>query len=70
MTDGDILSLYSQWSEEYYCASFLHPSSEVVKKFRKWLHDPSKRYPRPAQYDYEIEMLEEYYKQEEEEWLK
>ena len=64
-TNSEILALYCQWSEEYYCAGFLHPSPEVIKEFRRWLHDPRKWYPIPVQYDYEIEMLEEFHKQEE-----
>jgi len=67
MTDSEILSLYSQWGEEYYCAGFLSPSSEAVKDFRQWLNDPRKLYLKPVQYDYEKEMLEEFHKQEEEE---
>ena len=63
--DKEILALYSQWSEEYYCAGFLHPSPEVVKAFREWLNNPRKLDLKPIQYDYEIEMLEEFHKQEE-----
>ena len=63
MTDEEILSLYSQWSEEYYCAGFLCASPETVSAFRKWLNDPRKLYLKPIQYDYEREMLDEFYKQ-------
>jgi hypothetical protein len=71
MTDEEILALYSQWSEEHYCAGFLTPDSLSIQAFRKWFHDPRKLYLRPVQYDYEREMLEEFHKQEEEkEWLK
>jgi len=67
ITDEELLSLYSQWSEEYYCAGFLHPSPESIKGFRKWLNDPRKLYLRTVQYDYERDMLEEFHKQEREE---
>jgi len=63
MTDEEILSLYSQWSEEYYCAGFLDASPATVSAFRKWLNDPRKLYLKPIQYDYEREMLDEFYKQ-------
>jgi len=67
MTDEEILSLYGQWSEEFYCAGFLTPDPLSIQAFRKWLHDPSKPYLRPVQYEYEKEMLKEFHKQEEEE---
>jgi len=67
MSDEEILTLYSQWSEEYYCAGFLTPNSRSIQAFRTWLHDPRKLYVRSVQYDYEREMLEEFHKQEEEE---
>ena len=62
MTDQEILTLYSTWSEEYHCAGFLNPSSETVKDFRDWLN----RHSEPLK-DYEQEMLEEFHKQEQEE---
>jgi hypothetical protein len=61
MTDEEILSLYSQWSEEYYCAGFLTPDSLSVLEFRKWL---TALRLKPVQYDYEREMLEEFHRQE------
>jgi|2_EtaG_2_1085320.scaffolds.fasta_scaffold249071_2 hypothetical protein len=67
MLDEEILLLYSQWSEEYYCAGFLTPDFFIIKEFRKWLHGPRKLDLKPVQYDYEGEMLEEFHKQEEEE---
>tara|TARA_B100000949_G_scaffold189117_1_gene172100 strand:+ start:366 stop:575 length:210 start_codon:yes stop_codon:yes gene_type:complete len=67
MTDEEILSLYSQWSEEFYCAGFFYGSSGTIRDFRKWLNDPRKLYLKPVQYDYEREMLKEFHKQEEEE---
>ena len=67
MLDEEILLLYGQWSEEYYCAGFLTHDSLSIKEFRKWLNDPRKLYLKPVQYDYEREMLEEFHKQEEEE---
>jgi len=60
-SDEEILALYSQWSEEYYCAGFLTPDPVSIQEFRKWLYDPRKK---PVQYDYEKEMLEEFHKQE------
>ena len=63
--DKEILYFYSQWSEDYYCAGFLDPSSEAVKEFRRWLTDPKILHLRPVQYDYERKMLEEFHKQEE-----
>ena len=64
-SDEEILALYSQWSEEYYCAGFLNPDPVSIQAFRKWLYDPRKLYLKPVQYDYENEMLEEFHKQEE-----
>ena len=64
-SDEEILALYSQWSEEYYCAGFLNPDPLSIQAFRNWLHDPRKLYLRPVQYDYEKQMLEEFHKQEE-----
>jgi len=64
-SDGEILALYSQWSEEYYCAGFLSPDSLSIQAFRTWLHDPRKPYLKLVQYDYEKQMLEEFHKQEE-----
>ena len=40
MTEEEILGLYSQWSEEYYCAGFLNPDEATVREFRKWLRTP------------------------------
>ena len=67
MMDEEILSLYSQWSEEFYCAGFFYVSPGTINDFRKWINDPRKLYLKPIQYDYEREMLEEFHKQEEEE---
>ena len=64
MMDKDILSLYSQWSEEYYCAGFLTPSPETVKEFCNWLKSRQLE-SRSVQSVYEKEMLEEFHKQEE-----
>jgi len=58
MTDFEILALYSQWSEDYYCAGFLHPSPETVREFRTWLNTRQS-----VQTVYEIEMLKEFHKQ-------
>ena len=66
MSDEEILVLYSQWSEEYYCAGFLTPDPLSIQTFRKWLNTRKQLYLRPAQNDYEREMLEEFHKQEEE----
>jgi len=65
MTDTEILVLYSNWSEEYYCASFLQPSPEAVKEFRNWLKNLHEQdwTSNPLQ-NYEQEMLKEFHKQE------
>jgi len=64
MTDEEILVLYSQWSEEYYCAGFISASPGTVREFRKWLTDRKILYLIPILHDYEGEMLEEFHKQE------
>jgi len=67
MTDEEILYWYSQWSEDYYCASFLTPDSLSVQEFRNWLYHPDEITRRSIQYDYEREMLKEFHKQEKDE---
>lgn len=65
MTEEEILGLYSQWSEEYYCAGFLNPDEATVREFRKWLRTPKPlTWSRELRQDYEQEMLDEFYKQE------
>ena len=65
MTDSEILTLYSAWSEDYYCAGFITPNPDTVKQFRTWLQNPHKRdLTREPMEDYEQEMLTEFYKQE------
>jgi len=67
MTDKEILALYSSWSEEYYCASFLSPSPETVKKFCSWLENPHERdFSKEPIQSYEQEMLKEFHKQKQE----
>jgi len=43
MTDKEIIDLYSSWSEDFYCAGFLNPSHETIKKFRNWLNTPKQQ---------------------------
>ena len=65
MTDSEILRLYGQWSEDYYCAGFLNPSPETVTEFRTWLENLDERdfTEEPIQV-YEQEMLKEFHNQE------
>jgi len=69
MTDKEIIDLYSSWSEDFYCAGFLNPSHETIKKFRNWLNTPKQQNWNKCipYFDYEQEMLNEFHKQEQEE---
>ena len=69
MSDEEILALYSQWSEDLYCAGFLNASPEIIKEFRTWLNAPKERnwHQCIPYFDYEKEMLQEFHRQEEEE---
>ena len=58
LTDGEVLTLYSLWSEETHAAGFLHPDADNVTAFISWLDTmPSTR---KVTEDYEIEMLLEF----------
>jgi hypothetical protein len=58
LTDGEVLTLYSLWSEETHAAGFLHPDPDNVTAFISWLDTmPSAR---KVTEDYEIEMLLEF----------
>lgn len=62
-SEQGLIQLYRLWSEEFFAASFISPSSETVKIFRKWvkhLEEDSKTHLE----DYEKNMIMEYYKQE------
>ena len=65
LSDQGILDLYSFWSEDHYCASFMNPHEDVVREFREWFHELKFSGPGDLQ-DYEQEMLEEFYRQERE----
>jgi len=63
LSEQGLLDLYSLWSEDRYCASFMHPSEGIVHEFREWLREL--RFIGPGHLeDYEDEMLEEFYRQE------
>lgn len=36
-TDGEVIALYSFWSEEFYAAGWMSPDPGTVKQFREWL---------------------------------
>lgn len=66
LTDRQLIQLYSQWSEDAYCAGFISPSESHVKQFRRWLKGP-----KPPNWDtdapladYEKEMVEIFRRQE------
>lgn len=59
LTDAVLLALYSGWSEETWRAGFMHPYSDIVAEFRKWVAT----LPGPTE-DYEREMLVEYHRQD------
>lgn len=66
LTDGQIIALYSHWSEEAYAAGFMHADEWIVRKFRAWLDllvDGVGAEGRPLE-DYEIAMLDFYRAQE------
>lgn len=64
-TDGRLLSLYRDWSEDTWATVFMDPGEGIVGDFRLWLHSfvPSLYDPGPGE-DYEHAMLAEYRKQE------
>ena len=61
LPDGVLLALYRNWSEEFYCASFITPSKDNVEAFRRWLGGLTK--PAIHYEDYELEFLKEYQQQ-------
>ena len=61
LTDGVLLALYRQWSEELYCCGFLMPSAEFIREFREWL--PTALHQQPLEC-YEREFLQEFKRQE------
>jgi len=70
MTDEEILLLYSQWSEEYYCAGFLNPDAGTVQEFRKWLkNSPQEPFFYIPRMSYEQEMLKEFHNQEAKDYM-
>lgn len=62
IANDELLLLYSVWSEEFYCAGFMVPSSDTVEQFRNWL-DVRGGANRDVE-DYEQEMLDEYHRQQ------
>jgi hypothetical protein len=38
-TDGEVQDLYSDWSEDYLCASWLYPSEGNIAEFREYLNE-------------------------------
>lgn len=65
MTDAEIIELYRRWSEETYCAGFMHADSGRVAEFRAWLPGPMGSWAAETAKLYELEMLAEYRRQEE-----
>lgn len=63
MRDIAIIKLYETWSEAFWCAQFMSPTPEMVRRFRAWLHWLETCVPEE---DFEIEMLAEFHRQEEE----
>ncbi len=64
MTDAEIIELYRRWSEETYCAGFLHPEAQSVSEFREWLPGPIGTWTPETAKHYELEMLQEFRRQE------
>lgn len=60
-TDRELLSLYSQYSEEAWAAGFMQPSESEVRSFKRWLlsWEATNREERPLE-DYELEFLRIY----------
>jgi hypothetical protein len=63
LPDGELVALYSEWSEERYCAGFMHPSEETVKEFREELPDIIAKKMSTAFKWYERQFLIEYKRQ-------
>ncbi len=69
-SDGEIVALYQEWSEELYCAGFMSIGSipsHMVEQFRVWLRTRGTRgegWNRINATQYELEMLDEYHRQE------
>ena len=54
--DSQLLTLFRQWSEDHYCASFMSPSPDTVSRFL----DSLEPHNLPAQLeDYETQFLDE-----------
>ena len=67
LNDTGLLELYRTWSEENYAAQFISPDPYTVKEFRMWLRELGTREePRWPRQDYETKMLDEFWRQEEE----
>lgn len=64
ISDMGLTKLYRLWSEEYYAASFISPSSDTVKIFRQWVKNLENTGLNYTLQDYEQSMIMEYYKQE------
>jgi hypothetical protein len=63
MNDFIILELYRSFSEDMYAAGFMIARPETVREFRRWLLQLAALPMEP----YEVEMLAEYARQQQEE---
>ena len=61
ITDGHLLLLFSEWSEDTLAASFQDPTPNTVRRFREWLRNQG---PQPPMEDFERTMIAEYRRQE------
>ena len=61
-SDAELVALYQQWSEEFWCAGFISPVPDIVASFRKWLNTPVEVLKPPSE-SYHFEFLAEYKKQ-------
>ena len=64
ISEEGILTLYRLWSEEYFSASFMSPSPDIIKMFRNWVKALDGTYSGKNLEDYEKSMIMEYLTQE------
>ncbi len=65
MTDFELIARYMEWSEQVYCAGFMHPTPDIVAQFRRWVSlGMDNGWRRETVKDYEVDMLAEYRRQE------
>lgn len=57
--DKELIMFYRQWSEEFYCAGFMHPDKDTVQEFYNWLQRPDylEEEDIGPYADYELEMI-------------